>query len=77
MPTEPHNQNQSDNNKRLQKNIDYWTNLTKSQTKNETYLALNQQYTMGTFLNTVTNPTLRKTTIKSSLPVEEVQHTQT
>ena len=45
----------------------YWTELTKSQNKKETYVALNRQYSVATYLTTVSVTKLRRTLTKYRL----------
>ena len=62
--------------------ITYWKNITKTQSKLESYLALNRQYTVADYLTTVTDPKLRKTLTRyrlsdHSLAIETGRHRQT
>ena len=68
--------------KEKEKDRDYWTELTKSQNKIETYVTLNREYTVATYLTTVSDRKLRKTLSKHRLSehnvaVEEGRHRQT
>ena len=68
--------------KEKEKYRDYWTELTKSHNKMETYVTLNREYTAATYLTTVSDRKLRRTLTKyrlseHNLAVEEGRHRQT
>ena len=68
--------------KEKDKCITYWNELTQSQHKLETYLALNRQYTVADYLTTVTDKNSRKTLTMyrlsdHSLEIEKGRHRQT
>lgn len=68
--------------KEKDKYITYWNQLTQSQHKLETYLALNRQYTVADYLSTVTDKNLRKTLTMyrlsdHDLAIEKGRHRQT
>ena len=62
--------------------IDYWKDITKSQSKLECYLALNRQYTVADYLTTVVDQKLRKSLTmyrlsEHNLAIETGRHRQT
>ena len=62
--------------------ITYWKEITKTQSKLQCYLALKHEYIIATYLSTLKDPKLRKTTTmyrlsEHSLSIEKGRHRQT